>query len=179
MKLCSNAILEFKYNGKTHHALLYKVREDGKIVCFRVVLKQKMSKKYIPIYRADGESFVYQVQYGCKFILPEGCYKKQVGMCSASVMEDVYKKYTELPSLNQLIEERKKLQMEIKNLSGKEAKSTFGRIDALNQTINDRSAIFLEEKPKSNVRNKYSNYQTLPDKAGIRKIYQGGKVSPK
>ena len=179
MNLSSNTILEFKYNGKTHHALIYKVREDGEIVCFRVVQKQKISKKYIPIYRSDGESFVYQVQYGCKFLLPEGCYKKQVGVCPSGVMEEVHKKYAELPSLNQLIAERKKLQMGIKGLSAKEIKCISAQIDALNQTINDRSAIFLEEKPKSNVRNKYSNYRILPDKSGIRAVCQGGKVSPK
>ena len=179
LSLCRNTILEFKYNGKTHHALVYGVREDGRVLCFRVVQKQKLSKKYIPIYRSDGESFNYQVQYGCRFVLPDGCYTRQVGTCSCNVMETIKKKCAELPSLASLIEEYKNLQKKIKTMPPKEAKELSARYNKLNQTINDRSAVFLQEKPKSKVRNKYSNYRVVPDKAGIRTVCQGGKVSPK
>ena len=179
MNLCSNTILEFKFNGKTHYALVYQVKEDGRALCFRVVQKQKLSMKYIPIYKADGEGFEYQVQYGCKFVLPDECYKRQVGLCSCDVMETVKQKYEELPSLSSLIEERKKLQKEIKSMPQKEAKQISARYNELNQIINDRSATFLQEKPKSKVISKYSNYRVVPDKAGVRTVFQGGKVSPK
>lgn len=179
MNLCNNTILEFKYNGKTHHALVCGVKEDGRVLCFRVVQKQKLSSKYIPIYKADGKKFEYQVQYGCKFVLPDECYKRQVGTCSCDVMETVKQKYAELPSLSSLIEEYKKLQKEIKSMPQKEGKKRLARYNELNQIVNDRSAIFLQETPKNKVRNKYSSYHVVPDKTGIRTIYQGGKVSPK
>lgn len=179
MNLCSNTILEFKYNGKTHHALVSEVRETGHVLCFRVVKKQKLSKKYIPIYKVDGKSFEYQVQYGCKFVLPEECFKRQIGICSCNEMETIRQKYAELPSLSSLIEEQQKLQKEIKSTLKKDAKKLFARYNELNQIINDRSAIFLQEKARNKVVNKYSNYRVTPDKAGIRTICQGGKVSPK
>ena len=178
MTINSNAILKFKHNGKIHHALVYRIKEDGSILCFRVVQKQRITQNYIPIYDSDGVNFKYQVQYGCRFTLPAGCYKKQVDTCSSNVVEKVMKKHSELPSLPSLIDEQKELYDNLKRLSPKDTKGLRKKYNELTQIINDRSTVFLQETPKTKA-NKYRNYRTVPDKEGIRIIYQGGKVSPK
>ena len=177
MTIKKNAILEFRHNGKTHYALVYGIKEDGSILCFRVVQEQRISQNYIPIYDFDGESFKYQVQYGCRFLLPDGCYKKQIGTCSCDIVEMAKKKHAELPVLSSLIEEQKKLHEKIKKLSPKDAKELRTQYNELTKMINDRSTGFLQKKTK--ISDKYSNYRTVPDKDGIRTIYQGGKTSPK
>ena len=119
------------------------------------------------------------MQYGCRFILPEECRVKIICHCEDGFTKVVADEYNKLPLLSSLKEERDQLQKEMKQLSQKDKKRIVSRYNELNQIINDRSTTFLMEGTKSKVRNKYSNFRTVPDKNGIRKVCSGGKVSPK
>ena len=172
-------VLEFSYNKKTHFALVANVLNDGKVLCYRVVQKQKESNNYIPILNEDGSNTGYQVQYACRFVLPNGRFKKKILKCPSEIIELVEEKFFELPQLSDLKTEFKKLREEMKHQSPAQEKELRHRYNELADLINERQCVFLEEMPKSKITNKYSNFHRVPDKQGIRVLSQGGKVSPK
>ena len=162
-----------------HFALVADVLNDGKIVCYRVVQKQKTSDKYITILDENGSNTGYQVQYACRFALPNGHFRKKILKCSPEIVELAEKKYSKLPQLSDLKTEFKQLREAMKHQSPTREKEFRYRYNELADLINERQCVFLEELPKSKVTNKYSNFHRIPDKQGIRVLAQGGKVSPK
>lgn len=172
-----NAIIEFKYNGKVHNALVFQITEDEKLCCYRLVRKTKESKQYFPLIKANGSSSEFQIFYGCRFILPSTIKKRILFYSHPSSLKEAERRYKELPSMTDLAAELKRLKEELKIATPEETKSIQAKISSLTMTINGRGTAFLRDG-KRKKESKYSNYRLVPNNAGIRKL-PGGRTSPK
>jgi len=172
------AVIEFKYNGNIHNALVFQTTNEGKLLCYRLVRKTKQTDKYFPVLMSDGTNSKYQVQFACRFILPSESYKKILFYCHPDTLKEAARRYNELPPLAELIVERKNLFGKLKSAPSEERKAIQNKLNQINMMINDKSTMFLH-KGKGKTENQYNNYRVVPDKDGIRSILQGGSTSPK
>lgn len=172
-----NNIIEFNINSNNYLALCIQYLSTDEVLCFRISKKEKESQFAHKIYLLDGSYSGYRIEYPCLFRLNISRIKKRIMVCSDNDVKQAIVLYKLLPSIESLKKQANDMLKEMKNPSVSQKKSLRRKYNALVQLINKRTCIEFYVTEKQN--GKYSNFKRIPNKDGIKHIYQGGTCSPK